>query len=236
MPRRLVIFCIFFMGLLHAKCWGQSIIGEVVDMDSKASLKDVNIENVYTGLGVLSDANGKFAVIASKGQLLQFSKEGYKTVKVRVPEGDVPSYFKIIIQKGVKQLPADDLLAKNDYRSDSIYYHNLYKHELDFPKETGLDMIEHPFSALSKKNQETWAFQKDYTENQKQKYVDFTFTPELVSSLTGLTGDSVQFYIRRYKPTYDQLKNMGEYNLFNYIKHTVQRYREIANSPHRNSG
>ena len=236
MPRQLLIFCIFFIGLLHADCEGQSITGEVLDMDNKAMLKDVNIENVYTGLGVLSDANGKFVVLASKGQLLEFSKVGYKTVRVRIPEGDVPGYFKIIIQKGMSVLPTEDLLARHDYKSDSIYYHNLYKHELDFPKETGLDKIEHPFSALSKRNQEIWAFQKDYNENQKQKYVDFTFTPELITSLTGLTGDSVQFYMRRYKPTYDQLKSMGEYNFFNYIKRTVQRYREIANAPHRNSG
>jgi hypothetical protein len=236
MRGQVFIFYVFFICLLHAECKGQSITGEVLDMDTKAMLKDVSIENVYTRLGVLSDTDGKFVVLASKGQLLQFSKVGYKTAMVRIPEGDVPPYFKIIIKKSVTQLPADDLLAKNDYRSDSIYYHNLYKHELDFPKESGLDMIEHPFSALSKRNQEEWAFQKDYSENQKQKYVDFTFTPELITSLTGLTGDSLQFYMRRYKPTYDQLKSMGEYNFFNYIKRTVQRYRDIANAPHRNSG
>lgn len=235
MPTRVLMLWLFLSGFTQLEGYSQTIVGQVLDLDTKRALREVSIDNIYTGLSFLSDSEGKFIVPASKGQLLEFKKIGYKTVRVRIPDGYVPSYFKIIIEKGLAEVPPYNPLAAHDYRSDSIYFHNLYKHELEFPKMSDLDKIQHPFSALSKRSQEIWSFQKDFDENQQEKYIDYTFNPQLVSSLTGLTGDSLNFYMRRYRPSYQQLRSMNEYNFFNYIKRTVFRYREIANTPHRNS-
>ena len=45
-------------------------------------------------------------------------------------------------------------------------------------------------------------------------------------TLTGLKGDSAQAYIRRFRPSYEALRRMPEYDLFSYIKQTVQIWRE----------
>jgi hypothetical protein len=210
----------------------QTIRGEVLDMDDKHPVAGVSIENIYTALNITTDNKGAFIIAANGGQLLVFKKTGYKTTRVRVPQGYMPSYFRIIMTKGVTEIK-DNAIAANgryDYRSDSIRFHELYKHELDFPKMSAFDMIAHPFSAMSGKNREIWAFQDDFKENEKEKYVDKTFNEAVITRFTGLKGDSLHYFIRRYRPTYDQLRAMNDYAFYNFIKTSVTRYRNSNNS------
>jgi len=101
---------------------------------------------------------------------------------------------------------------------------------------TTLDMINHPFSALSKKNRQIWAFQDLIEEENKQKYLDYTFNSELVSSLTGLKGDSLQYYMRRFRPDHDVLRNMKMIEFYQYIKRTAEFYRKSRGNMPRSSG
>ena len=226
---RIGLIIIFLLSVFKSPVCAQPVTGVVIDKNTGGPLENVNIDNVHTSFGMISDREGKFFITASKGQLLEFRKMGYKTVRVRIPDGNVPSYFKIIMQEGMIELPQYELQAgRHDWKSDSMRYHELYKHELDLPRMSALDMIQHPFSALSKKNQEIWAFQNDYNATERQKYIDHVFNPKTVSQLTGLTGDSLNYYMRRYRPDYEMVRNMNEYTLYNYIKNAADRYRGVG--------
>ncbi len=222
--RRLFLLFLLFNSIT---CFGQAIHGEVADMENKRPITGVTIENIHTSLDVTTFDDGTFLIAASGGQLLEFKKPGYKTVRVRIPQGYIPSYFKIIMKRGVSEVK--DMYAENDgrydYTSDSIRFHELYKHELDFPRLSTIDMIAHPFSALSAKNREIWAFQEDFDNFEKEKYVDRTFSEAVITRFTGLTGDSLRYFMRRYRPTYQQLKSMNDYTFFSYIRTNAQRYR-----------
>jgi hypothetical protein len=227
MPKKFLLLCISFYMYLCQSATAQTIRGEVIDNEDKGAISGVSIDNIYTSVSVLTGSDGKFDISAEKGQLLEFRKPGYKTVRVRIPQGYVPPYFKIILQQGFSQ-PRDQYLVKGDrydYTQDSIRFHDLYKHELDFPTLSTFDMIAHPFSALSKKNREIWRFQEEYDEFEKEKYVDRTFNEQVVTKFTGLRGDSLRNYMRIYRPTYDQLRTMNDYNFFNFIKRSVDAYR-----------
>ncbi len=221
--------------LLFLSCFpvvAQTIKGEVLDMDDKHQLADVSIENIYTALSITSNPQGGFVIAATGGQLLVFKKPGYKTTRVRIPKGYMPSYFRIIMTKGVSEI-RDYNVAKTtryDYKSDSIRYHDLYMHELDFPKLSTFDMLAHPFSAMDGKNREVWRFQEDYDEFEKEKYVDRTFNEAIVTKFTGLTGDSLHYYMRRFRPSYEQVRNMNDYTFFNFIKSSVHQYRNMNNA------
>ncbi len=201
-------------------------------MEDRHVLSDVSIENIYTSERITTDAKGAFSIAATSGQLLEFRRPGYKLVRVRIPNGFIPSYFMILVSKGIPEIKDMDVARSNryDFKSDSIRYHDLYAHELDFPKLTGFDMIASPFSALSNKNREIWRFQEEYDAYEKEKYVDKTFNESIVTKFTGLTGDSLHYYMRRYRPTYEQIRNMNDYTFFNFIKATVHQYRN-ANTP-----
>ncbi len=210
----------------------QTIRGEVIDMENKRPVDGVNIENVYTELNISTDEKGGFLIAAASGQLLEFKKTGYKTTRVRVPQGYIPPYFRIIMKRGITEIKDVNIAKSNryDYTADSIRFHELYKHELDFPKMSSIDMIAHPFSALSGKNREIWRFQDDFDYFEKEKYVDRTFNEGIISKFTGLTGDSLHYFMRRYRPTYQQLKTMNDYAFFNFIKVNAEHYRNSNNS------
>ncbi len=202
----------------------QAIKGEVVD-EARQPLSGVSIENIHTSLDIQSGNEGAFIIAATGGQLLEFKKQGYKTTRVRIPQGYMPSYFRIIMMKGVTEIKKDVIAGRYDYKSDSLRYNELYKNILDFPKMSAIQTISHPFTAMSRVNQQKWHFQDVYVDFQQEKYVDMTFNPDIITKVTGLTGDSLQAYMRRFRPSYQQLRMMNEYTFFTYIKNTVRSYR-----------
>lgn len=215
-----------YLLVVHGMAQGQVIQGQITDVASGKPIYDVLVQNLHTSTAINTDDDGKFSLAAGKGQLIEFSKEGYKALRVRLPNGTFPSYFKVVLEKSIPMPIADASAPPKDYASDSVKYYALYKRELDFPRFTVLDAVQHPFSAMSKRNQEIWEFQKEFEFYQQQKYIDYTFNAKLIHSITGLQGDSLQTYMQMFRPTYDQLRNMNEYTYLNYIKRTAQAYKE----------
>ncbi len=218
------------LSLMTVPAPAQIIKGDVADRENRHSLAGVNIRNVHTTLTVSTGDNGNFVIAAGSDQLLEFTKKGYQTVRVRIPKGMVPPYFKILMQQGIT--PIRELLASNDnrydYKEDSLRFYELYKHELEFPKLSAIGSIQHPFSAMSKKNREIWRFQESYTAAEKEKYVDRTFNKEVITKYTGLTGDSLSYYMVKYRPDYEDLRGMNDYTFFSYIKRTAYTYRNYS--------
>ena len=231
MPARSLLSLLLVL-LLRATAMSQTIHGEVLAMDDKKPMADVAIENIYTGLTVSSSEQGAFVIAGSGGQLLEFKRPGYKTARVRIPQGYVPAYFRIIMQKGLS--PIENRYAgetnRYDPKDDSIRYRELYKHELDFPKMSAVEKMNHPFSAMSARNREIWQFQDDYAEFEKEKYVDKTFNAGVITKFTGLKGDSLTVFMRRYRPTYEQLRSMNDYAFYNFVKGSVHHFR-TKNTP-----
>ena len=189
-------------------------------------MADVFIQNVRTGQSMLTDSTGKFTVSGNGDDLIEFKKMGYETKRFRIPKGNVPSYFKIIMNEGAIELPEYYMNGHyKDYVKDSLKYHELYKTALEYEKVSGLDVIRHPFSAMSKLNRKRAAFQKEFEYFQKEKFVDLTFNEDIIKQLTQLDGDSLQYYMRRFRPTYEQLHAMNEYAFYNYIKNSAIFYR-----------
>lgn len=219
-------FFLFFFLFLYAHVYGVIITGDVSDMQSKAAMVDVFIENIRTGSSMMTSADGKFSIAAEADDLIEFRKTGYKVTRVRIPKGNIPSYFKILMQTAPIELPEYELQGwYKDFVKDSLKYRELYKTALEYEKVTGLDVIRHPFSAMSKLNRQRAAFQKEYEQFQREKFIDYTFSEKIVNALTGLHGDSLQYYMRRFRPTYQQLHGMNEYSFYTYIKNSAIFYR-----------
>lgn len=224
---RLASVMSLFLCLVHGILGAQIIHGEVLDIDNMQPVQGVSVENVYTNVSINSATDGSFVIAAAQDQLLEFKKPGYRVTRVRIPKGQLPSYFRIIIEHGINK-PSGDYQQKGDrydYRRDSIRFHDVYAHELDFPRMSTIDKIKSPFSAMSKKNRMIWQFQEDYANFEHEKYVDRTFNPALVTKITGLKGDSLNNYMMRYRPSYEQVRGMTDYTFYNYIKTTGQRFR-----------
>lgn len=227
MNGRYSLIGILLLWLYSATANGQAMQGQIIDMATGKPVDDVNIINVHTESGTVCDAGGQFNINAASGQLVEFRKPGYKILRVRVPQGKLPPYFKVGMEKNNIQLPTIEVngMAK-DYKSDSERYTAIYKHSLEFPEMSAAEMMRSPFSAMSKKNRQIWAFQKEFEWFQQQKYIDYAFNEQVINNLTGLKGDSAIAYIKMFRPTYQQLRMMNEYTFYTYVKRTVTLYRE----------
>jgi len=221
----LILPLLFSTQLLHA----QTIKGAVTDKENKRPIAEVNIENIYTSTTIHTDEQGLFTIGATNGQLLLFRKDGYKPVHVRVPLGTIPPYFKITME----HLYSPQIYEVHDWKYDSTKEYEEYKHELDFPKMNTWDMIQHPFWAMDQRNREIWAFQDQYKMTEEEKYVDYLFNKQTITKLTGLQGDSLAAYMKRYRPSYEQARSMSEYNFYGYIRKTVLQYRKSGHSSSR---
>jgi hypothetical protein len=228
--RPVLTVTIFFLLLFTAAQAQQQINGVVSDIESRTPLADVHIKNVHTDNLVITDSAGQFSMEVDKGQLVEFHRTGYRTERMRIPEGIVPPFFKIFLEKDPIRLPEYIVNQRGyDWKRDSLHYYETYKHALNFPQFSTLDAIRHPFSALSKRNRQIWAFQREYNWFEQEKYVDYTFNERIVHNLTGMPRDSAQAYLKIFRPTYEQLRSMTEYDFYNYIRYTVQQYREGYN-------
>jgi hypothetical protein len=221
--RLTALLVLILLPLLSA---AQRMSGIVTDGNGGA-ISDVAISNIHSGEKLLTGADGKFSISVGAGQLVEFHKIGFRTARVRIGLGPLPPYYRIILEPGVQELPGVEVRNRfKDFKHDSLYYHQLFKKQLESPVLTGWRAFQSPFTALSKSNRELIRFHQEYQWLEEQKYVDYTFNEKLIAQLTGLKGDSVQQYMRRYRPTYEMLRSMPEYDFFSYVKQTVEIWRE----------
>lgn len=225
MRTRVLYLHILLFVLLSLAGKAQTIKGQVIDLNSGNNLPGVTVSNIHQNTKTVAGADGNFSIDAKAEELLEFAKDGYKTYRVRIPKGSLPPFFKI----GLEQPAIDPNIAANapptNYHDDSVRYYNLYKKELEFGKFSMVDMMKHPFSSMSKKNRQIWAFQEEFDWFQQEKYINYTFNEKLVTNLTGLSGDSLNTYMRMFRPTYNDLRNMSEYTFYTYIQKSVDLYR-----------
>lgn len=220
------LFLAFLFFVSPASIMAQTLTGMVVDATNGQPVANVSYENIFTHVSGITDSTGRIAIGVSGGQLVEFRKLGYKIARVRVPSGMLPSFFKIQMQQGAMELQEVEVHDRyRNYRNDSLRNYELYKQEINYQKMSGVQMIQHPFTALSRHYQQIMRFQKEYKYLEEQRYVDYAFNEKTITMLTGLKGDSLQRYIRQFRPSYEQLRNMPEYYFFSYIKQTVNVWR-----------
>ena len=131
------------------------------------------------------------------------------------------------MEPGVHELEGVELREHfSDYKHDSMRYRIAFKKQLDYQTVTGWRAFQSPFSALGKTNQQMISFQKEYEWLERQKFVDYTFNEKLIANLTGLKGDSALKYMKQYRPSYEMLRSMPEYDYFAYVKKTVAMWRQ----------
>lgn len=204
----------------------QTMTGIITDAKTGEPCPYVVFENIHTKQGGMTDSNGLFSIPVEKGQLIEFHRLGYKTARIRVPSGALPPYFKIQIEEGAQELREIQVYDRyRNYRNDSLRNYELYKNAINYQKLSGYQVIQSPFTAMSKHYRRIMSFQKEYNFLEQMRYVDYAFNEKTITNLTGLTGDSLQRYMHRFRPSYEQLRAMPEYYFYAYIKETAETWR-----------
>jgi len=218
---RLKYFLFFLLSSFLHPLHAQTLIrGEVVDFANNGFLANVNVRNIYTLKGMTIGADGKFEIEVKKGELIELSKLGYKTLRIRITSEKEPSYYKLVMSKAPIQLREVDIKGKQlDFTSDSVEYRKTYEVVLRKERKEEVNIMALPLAMLSKKNREEWAFQKMYDAWEREKFIDYTFNEKLVNKITYLEGEDLKYFMNNFRPSYEFLRSASTYEYLSYIKY-----------------
>lgn len=208
--------------------YGQTLIyGEIRDLATGEPLENVNVRNIFTQKGMTVKADGLFQLEVKKGELIELSRIGYQTIRIRIYSEKEPSFYKIVMDKAPKMLREVDIRGRPlDFKKDSIKYREVYDMVLRKEQQEDIDMRSMPLAMLSKKNRQEWAFQKMYKEWEHEKYIDFTFNERLVGRITYLKDEDLKEFMKMYRPSYEFLREATDYEYLDYIKRCFYTYKK----------
>jgi len=206
----------------------QTIIkGEVKDLATDDFLDNVNVKNIYTQKGMTIRQDGQFKLEVRKGELIEFSKVGYQTIRIRILSEKEPLFYKMVMNKAPVMLREVDIRGKPlDFKKDSIRYREVYDIVLRKERKDEVDMRSMPLAMLSKKNRQEWAFQEMYEKWEREKYIDVAFNERLVSKITYLKDDELKVFMKWNRPSYDFLRNATDYEYLDFIKSRYYEYKK----------
>jgi len=206
----------------------QTIIkGEVKDLATDDFLSNVNVKNIYTQKGMTIQQDGQFKLEVRKGELIEFSKVGYQTIRIRILSEKEPLFYKMVMNKAPVMLREVDIRGKPlDFKKDSIRYREVYDIVLRKERKDEVDMRSMPLAMLSKKNRQEWAFQEMYEKWEREKYIDVAFNERLVSKITYLKDDELKVFMKWNRPSYDFLRNATDYEYLDFIKSRYYEYKK----------
>ncbi len=216
------LFLISYLG--HAQVL---IKGEIRQQSDRTLLENVNVKNIFTNKGMTVGKDGLFEIEVKKGELIEFTKVGFQTVRIRIANEKEPLYYKIVMEKAPIMLREVDIKGKPlDFKKDSIKYHETYQIVLRKEKRDEVDMRSMPLAMLSKKNRQEWAFQEMYEKWEQEKFIDYVFNDKLVSKITYLKDEELRDFMRNYRPNYQFLRTASDYEYLDYIKHCYYMYKK----------
>ena len=225
MPRSLqLLSLIAFYSLISVPAFALVMKGKVYDRENQKPLSGVNVINTFTQIVYVTDSTGAFTLNVEEGHLIEFKKNGYQLARVRISGSNLP-FYSIGLRKGAYEIPEINITGHN-FQSDSIDNQETYKWASDHYTLDGLDVIAHPFDALSKRNRQICAFQKRFQYFEKQKFIDYVFNDDLIGKITGLKGDNLLDYKKAYRPEYEQIQAWNTYEFYDYIKQTGLAFKE----------
>jgi len=238
--------------ILSINLFAQRVKGIVIDKTTYLPVANAFINTPASKS--ISNAEGKFVLANVKpGDTLRITSIGYKPFKLIVsflkfdtlrcyiePAATVLSEVKIRARRNAR---ADSLRNRREFASVFAYHSSTIKDafiarpaDLDFGKPSNhinadkstatilsinlllvIDMLNKNRAPQSK-------LQKILLKDEEDEYVDRFFSPEKVSSITNLKGDSLQNFMNQYHPEIKKVKKMSDYDMISYIKKSYAEY------------
>ena len=220
--------------LIFGKVYAQEkqIQGIIFDQNTKERIARVLISNNRTKANTFNNLKGEFKITAQLNDVLVFSKTGYfnDTVKITSIQS-LPVYLKrssislreVTIRDSVlnaqKQLEA----TKREF---SQIYGSISNKDLISVGRNGAGIgIDALYNMLSKRGRNATALRGIVERDYRAKVVDARFNPVIVGAITGLKGEQLTNFMYRYRPDYNLVVLMNDYDFISYIKSSYNRFR-----------
>lgn len=234
----LIATVIVLMSTLHS--YTQTVLkGKVVDDIYDRVVMGASILNKTQNKPSRSDAGGNYIIPANEGDLIFFSSVGFEPDSIIVTQDMLVGRYDIALVRKVMIMEEVQVGQLNAYQVDSVSRREEFDHILtrtntklvggkgNAPTD-GVGVAFSPISRYSKEEKNQRRFKKNYEKQEKEYYIDFKFSYNQVSRVTGLTGDSLRSFMFNYRPDYEFCRKNTHAEMLVYINDS---YRDFMNKP-----
>ena len=215
------------------------VSGNVFD---NSKLYTVPYVGVYTTSGAsdVTDSAGAYHLNVASTDSIYFTYGGKSTMKF--PVKDIKNYnsFDISLHAKVEhkyKLLNPVTVFTDNYTLDSLENREKYSKIFgdDRPRinstydpggTAGLDLDGLIGAFQFRKNKQQEAFRNRLLEEEQEKYIDYRFSSQTITRITGLKGDSLIAYKIKYRPDYYFVANSTLAQFYQYILQTSYAFRK----------
>jgi len=231
-------FLIFFLTVFISSAFSQNKVylsGTLKDSISNQPLQFASVTNVTTRQTVLSNKNGFFKIAVSQNQLLSFASVGYNFDTVLINEKKLQKDTLHILLSPLTKSLADVTVYSNmklsAYQSDSLkrrndFFQTMSDHTLPVFSNgnsgSGIGLNLDRFYGREKRKKKAIDL---FDQIEQEQYINYRFTPLLVSKYATLSADSLSLFIQQYRPAYSWLrKHTEEEDVLYYINDKLKLF------------
>lgn len=204
-----------------------SLTGYVLELDSNEPLQYVEIKNLNTGVFVESLEDGRFTIAAKNNERLQFNYPGYRTDTLVVTEFTIKRVYLTSDGSTIK-LDEVQIQAMTDSRLDT----ELKRAEAagkytDVSQERGGVRIS-PSRWFGKSGKQARQRYELLLAEKERRKIDRRFTPAAITAVTPLSGEDLELYMTKYRPTVAFLATANAADLQLYIMDTYAKFKALT--------
>ena len=213
----------------------QMMRGRVIDRENDLILPAVNFYNRTKKEFSQSDRGGYYAMAASPGDTVFVSTSGYKQDTLIIKSRWLVDTVNIYLSRRYVRMSEVKISGLNAYQEDSLGRADEFESVLKKTASSGITggnapsdgvgISVSPFTYFSNEEKQKRAFRQQFEKQEEASYVDYKFSRATVSHLTGLTGDSLQQFMIRNRPSYKFCRKANHEDMLRYINN---RYREFV--------
>ncbi|MFM9020600.1 MAG: hypothetical protein ACKOOA_04665, partial [Sediminibacterium sp.] len=212
----------------------RTVRGQLTDSATREPIVLASVKNTVSGVTVMTNSKGYFSLPVAAGQLLSFAAVGYHF--------DTVYYTRTLLLQDTLQLQLSALVVTSlgnvtvTARGWSKYQLDSMQRQQDFFKAMGRSPLPtlsqansgagialniDRFSKREKRKRNAIRF---FDDNEKEAYINYRYTPELVAKYTGLKDEKLQEFMGKSRPSWEWLrKHPSETDMAYYINEQLKK-------------
>ena len=227
---------LFLAGFAPAVSAQQFLFGRIFKKNTQEIIPGVSVHNFSTKKYNTSDMGGNYRIAASAGDTVVFTSAGYLADTFYLTGAAPPNGFNMQLVPNVVVLPTVQVDEMSKYEADSLERRKDYsfildrKHPVKLMNEKrpgdapGLNFS--PIGFFSKREKQKRKLKKQVMAEEREEYIDAKFPRTRIAFLTRLSGDSLQRFMIRYRPTYTFCRTADNQTMLMYINERLLLFRQ----------
>ena len=223
---------LFLLGFFYESCPVNAqlieVKGVILDISQRTPLEGVTVM-ATNGSGTYTNEFGRYSIWVNPSDSVYFSYQGKETAKYPVLKMEDYTQFSMALHVSVFSLP-NVVVRPPNYRTDSAQNRMDYAKYFAYrkpnpissinvgPTGVGMDPNEIINMFRFKRNRQLASLQRRLIAEEEDKYIEFRYNKKFITEITGLKGEELTVFMKKYRPPYDFVAITNQLELGYYIQ------------------